>query len=516
MPSKYSVLIWAAVVALRLDGCLSFNLGTNWRPAVGVASAQEVRSKEVDSNLLLSAERLSEVFRSAARALKPSVVTITFSVDVPQRRYNRENGPNELGLPPGIEDALPEEMLQQLRRERRRAQPETDELRELPTERVQMGMGSGVIVSADGYVLTNNHVIAGADQLQVELSDGRLFDASVVGTDELSDVAVLRIDATGLVAARLGDSAAMDVGDWVLAIGSPFGLDQTVTAGIISATNRQTGIISGGYEDFLQTDAAINPGNSGGPLVSLRGEVIGINTAINSRSGTNAGVGFAIPANMAARIMDDLRRDGHVVRGLIGAALEDVSTKNASQLKLPAGVVRGALIAGVSPNEPAERAGLQVGDVVVGVNDSAITSLAQLRNRVALTRPGTTLRIDFFRAGQKQSLDIQVGEMTQEKLAKMVDRTEVPALGLVVEKLTPQIASELGADAPYQGGVLVTELTAGPPLQLGIQPGDVIVQVNGVAIAQPAQLIKELADSREFTLLIRRGNRILQLQSTKP
>ncbi len=213
-------------------------------------------------------------------------------------------------------------------------------------KKIPAGVGSGVIVSSDGYVLTNNHVVEEADELQVELSDGRVFKAEVVGTDSRTDLAVLKINASGLSPARLGNSSKMEVGDWVIAIGSPFGLEQSVTAGIISATNRQTGIIEGGrgYEDFFQTDAAINPGNSGGPLINLRGEVIGINTAINSKTGTNIGIGFAIPSNMAKQVLEDLKGSGRVVRGFMGVGLDTVDSNVAKQYKLPVGVVRGALI----------------------------------------------------------------------------------------------------------------------------------------------------------------------------
>ncbi|MEZ6151351.1 MAG: Do family serine endopeptidase [Pirellulaceae bacterium] len=468
----------------------------------------------VPAELIIGAERLSQVFRATAKQLKPSVVTITSSVEVKVRGRNRAGAIGELELPPGFENFLPPEMLEQLRPNRGNRRADETESRDVPIEKMQSGMGSGIIVTPDGVILTNNHVIADADELQIELSDGRLFSAALVGSDDASDVAVLKIDATGLTPARLGNSAAMEVGDWVLAIGSPFGLDQTVTAGIVSATNRQTGIIPGGYEDFLQTDAAINPGNSGGPLVSLRGEVIGINTAINSRSGTNSGVGFAIPINMAQRIMEDLLRDGRVVRGWLGASLDDVNMRNAAELKLPPGVVRGAVIATVKAGEPAANAGLRSGDVVVAINDAPVASFAQLRNRVALSRPGSQLVFDIYRNGQKQRVDVLIGELSSEKLAAMVERTEIPALGMVVQQLTAPMAEELGADSAT-GGVVVTEIKPGSrAMQLRIRPGDIITSVDDTEIGGPADLSKALDDPDDFTMQIQRGNRVLQLQAT--
>jgi len=473
--------------------------------------AQERVPVASDAELIIGAERLSEAFRLVAKRLKPSVVTITSSIELDPRQL-RGRGLEGLSLPPGLEDLLPEELRRQLPRGGGDTPLDSEGRGNPKMEKVQTGTGSGVIVSSDGFILTNNHVVAQSDTLQVELNDGRIFEAKVIGSDTASDVAVLKVEASGLVAAALGDSADMEVGDWVLAIGSPFGLDQTVTAGIISATHRQTGIIRGGYEDFLQTDAAINPGNSGGPLVSLRGEVIGINTAINSRSGTNAGVGFAIPANMARRIMEDLQREGRVVRGFLGASLDDVTMEKALRLKLPPGVIRGAIITGVSDGEPASRANLQPNDVVVAVNDTAITSLFQLRNMVALSRPGSQMLLDVYRGGNKMQMEVIVGELTPEKLAAMVGRTEIADLGMVVQRLTPQMAEELGADANTEGAVVTEVSPEGEAVQLRLRPGDIIVRINQTNITSPAQLKTVLTDLTEFTLVVQRGNRLLSIR----
>ncbi|RMF38423.1 MAG: PDZ domain-containing protein, partial [Planctomycetota bacterium] len=386
------------------------------------ALAQQIRPAPADdAALIISAERLSQVFRNAAEKLRPSVVTINAMVERPVARggfgFDGEVPEELFGLlPPGLRE--------ELFRRGRAAVPTPEDQRR---EKIRAGIGSGFIVSPDGYVLTNHHVIEQADELQVELHDGRTFRAEVIGADDKSDVAVLKIDATGLTAARLGDSSAVQVGDWVIAIGSPFGLNQTVTAGIISATHREADIISGGYEDFLQTDAAINPGNSGGPLVNLRGEVIGINTAINSRTGTNIGIGFAIPSNMAARVLEDLVTNGRVVRGFIGASLREVRPDEAENLQLPPGYARGVLIERVLQGGPADRSGLAPGDVVIGLGGRPVRSSEHFRNTVAMSRPGEEVLVDVLRDGQTRRIAIAVDELTEEKLDRLSGRRRIDA-----------------------------------------------------------------------------------------
>ncbi|QDV23466.1 Do family serine endopeptidase [Aureliella helgolandensis] len=467
------------------------------------------------------AERLSDAFRAVAKKLRPSVVTITSLVERPTGRARGGiHGLGDMFLAPELRGMLPDELYEELQKRSNprfpRQGPQLEELEsEEEVEKTQAGMGSGVIVSVDGYILTNNHVVEDADELQVDLSDGRSYIAKVVGTDDLSDVAVLKIDATDLVAATMGDSSVIEVGDWVVAIGSPFGLDQTVTAGIISAMNRQTGILGNGYEDFLQTDAAINPGNSGGPLVNLRGEVVGINTAINSRTGSNAGIGFAIPATMASRIMEDLRSSGRVVRGLIAAKLGEVSAKNAAELKLPEGILRGALIAGVLRGGPADRGGLKEGDVVVKVDGRPIASFMQLRNMVAMTRPKTNLKFEFYRDGKLENAQVEVGEWTEEKLSELSGKTTIESLGMTVEPITVEQADRLGADLET-GGVLVTEMErSGRGAELGIRPGDIIIEVNGREVTDAEKLVEELENPEDnFRMIIQRGGQLLMMRSS--
>ena len=486
-------------------------------------SAPNIKASSED--LLIGADRLSEAFRNASRILKPSVVTITTLAEQTPRQMRMERGFGD-GFG-GFDDLepfrnmIPEELLDQLRgaersqRMPRRGQNDDRESEQESVKKVQTGMGSGVIVSNDGYILTNNHVVSRADELQVELSDGRTFNAKVIGTDSKSDVAVLKIDADNLVAARMGDSSAMQVGDWVIAVGSPFGLDQTVTAGIISATNRQASIISNGYEDFLQTDAAINPGNSGGPLVNLRGEVIGINTAINSRTGTNAGVGFAIPANMAVRIMEDLRNNGRVVRGFIGASLAELTAETAKDYGLPNGLFRGAVIQRLLRDGPAERGALQPGDVVTAVDGRPVTSVDALRNMVALSRPGAKLKINIYREGIPMTLPVVVGELTDDKMNELAGRVEVPDLGIAVEKLTPEFAEQVGADPDTQG-VIVTQVDRrGAAARLGLQPGDIIAEVNGEEVRQPQELLSAIEDGNgDLRMIVQRGNQLMMLRSS--
>ncbi len=274
----------------------------------------------------------------------------------------------------------------------------------------QQSLGSGVIVNEDGTILTNNHVVADADQLSVHLADGRRFDAVVVGADPRTEVAVIRIEASGLTPARLGNSDEVNVGQWVMAVGSPFGLEQTVSAGIVSAKGRaNVGVTD--YEDFLQTDAAINPGNSGGPLVNLAGEVIGINTAIASDSGAYQGIGFAIPSNMASGIMERLVHDGQIVRGWLGVWIQPLTEEAASSLDYDGNV--GVLVAGVQRRSPAAKAGIKKGDVLTALNHEAVGEVAAFRAKISGLAPGTQASLTVWRAGETRELTVTIGEMPQ-------------------------------------------------------------------------------------------------------
>lgn len=469
--------------------------------------AQQVAAAQIAEEDLVGAEKLSSAFRSAAKVLRPSVVQINALVAARQqvRRSPMDS--------PFSSDML-EELFGGQINPQRQTQPGSG-------QKVPAGVGSGVIVSSDGYVLTNNHVVEEADELQVELSDGRVFKAEVVGTDPRTDLAVLKINATGLSAAKLGNSSSMEVGDWVIAIGSPFGLEQSVTAGIISATNRQTGIIEGGrgYEDFFQTDAAINPGNSGGPLINLRGEVIGINTAINSKTGTNIGIGFAIPSNMAKHVLEDLKGSGRVVRGFMGVGLDTVDSSVAKQLKLPVGVVRGALISKLAPNGPAARAALKENDVVVSVNGRPVGSREQLINFVAMSRPGTSINLQIYRDGQPQDVKLTVEEQTPEKMSSFPGAKEDKALledwGVLLITMNPQIAKQIGVQESTTGAVIAKLAPQGQAANVHLEVGDIITMVNGEKVTSAGQAKELLANvKRNMTLNVQRGNLLMTISAS--
>ena len=345
-----------------------------------------------------------------------------------------------------------------------------------PRRLEQTGVGSGVIVSADGYVLTNNHVIEGAQSVSVRLNDGRELPGEVIGTDPATDLAVVRVEAAGLVPAVFGDSDLLEVGEWVLAVGSPFGVfDNTVTAGIVSAKGR-AGLATGRderYEDFIQTDAAINPGNSGGPLVNLEGQVVGINSAIASRSGGSVGIGFAIPSTIARTVVDTVIRTGRVQRGWLGVSMTDLTPQRARELGLD--VAAGVLVDEVVDGSPAEKAGLRPGDVVTSFNGRPTPDGRRLRNAIAFTAPGTVAEVDVMRGGKERTVAAEVADLYESRLAA-VGGMSFQELGVGVRTVTPVIARELG----YRGveGVQVVEITPGSPAaDAGLEAGDIIVSV---------------------------------------
>ena len=348
---------------------------------------------------------------------------------------------------------------------------------------VPFGTGSGVIVSADGYILPNNHVVDGAESIPVRLENRRTRKAKIIGTDPKSDLAVIKIDADKLTFARLGDSDVLDVGDWVLAFGSPLGFDQTMTQGIISAKHRQINIIGSNnpglagltYENFLQTDAAINPGNSGGPLVNLKGEVIGINTAIASRTGTYTGLGFAIPSNDARIIMESLIKTGKVVRGYLGVEIRDVSENDAQMEAKALGYEEGTgvLVRGVKPNGPAGMGGLKLNDIIVKLNGKKVESINQLRTEIARTEPKTKVALTVFRRGKLEEISFPVGTQPDTTLADATTGTNPAAPGTVDWE-------DLGITVSASSkGLTITEidpdsLAAGT----GLSKGDVIFNVQ--------------------------------------
>ena len=372
----------------------------------------------------------------------------------------------------------------------------------------QRSLGSGFIIDADGSILTNNHVVENAQKIVVKLSDDQEFEAKVVGRDAKTDIAIIKINAkTALTAASLGDSDRLDVGEWVVAIGNPFGLDSTVTSGIVSAKGRHIG--QGPYDNFIQTDASINPGNSGGPLINLRGEVIGINTAIFSRTGGNMGIGFAIPINLAKELLPQLRGKGKVTRGYLGVLIQKVTPEIAESLGMERGY--GALVANVSKDGPADKAGVKVGDVIVEFDGKEVKDSAELPIIVARTPVDKKVRMKVLRDKKEVALSVAVGELKDEEVVASVP--EKGELGLTVQKLTPQLAENLGLDKT--DGVVVTAVEPGSAAdEAGIRRGDVIVEVDRKPVRGVEEYRKAIAGSRKgrgLLFLVRRGESTLFL-----
>ena len=344
-----------------------------------------------------------------------------------------------------------------------------------PTEH---GLGSGVIVSPDGYILTNNHVVKNASEIRVALNDGRQFTAKVIGTDPQTDVALIKINAENLPALTLTDSSKVEIGDVVLAIGNPFGIGQTVTKGIVSAKDRTTS--GDGDEDFIQTDAAINPGNSGGALVDTDGRLIGINSAILTRSGGNQGIGFAVPSDLCRWVMDSLVKNGHVERGLLGVMIQNLTPDLATAFKLDR--TTGALVGDVSAGGPADKAGLKSGDVITQFNGQTVQDASQLKLRVAETAPGSKVPVVINRNGQDKTFDVTLGNMPENKIAMAnesngVGRKETLA-GVGVTDLDQNTRSELNIPANVQGAVISQVAPDSAAYQAGLRPGEVITELN--------------------------------------
>jgi Do/DeqQ family serine protease len=370
---------------------------------------------------------------------------------------------------------------------------------ELPEPQPQMSAGSGVIVDADkGYVLTNHHVIANATEVMVKLKDRRRFKATLVGSDRGTDIALLRIEATNLTALPFGDSDALRVGDFVVAIGNPFGLGQTVTSGIVSALGR-SGLNIEGYEDFIQTDASINPGNSGGALVNLKGELVGINTAIIGPTGGNVGIGFAVPSNMARAVTDQLARYGEVRRGQVGVMIQDLTPDIARALNIAQS--RGAVITQVQPGSSAEEAGIQAGDVVIELNGRPVRNSSDLRNRIGLVRIGEKVKLTIVRNGKRKTLSMRV--------AAPKEITAGP--GTPMEKLAGAAFQDIQPGMPAYGkveGVQIVEVEASSPAwRHGLREGDIIVGVNRQRVKNADELRRALQTATDVIALnIIRGN----------
>ncbi len=423
--SRLRIVVWGIV------GCLTV-------PIAGLAATQQVPKT--------SGQDLQRQVRGTANKVIPAVVSIASTVMVRDQAFSDE------ALPFGL-------------------------FKEPPTRR-QYGQGSGVIVSPDGYIVTNNHVVADAVDVEVILADRRQYKGRVVATDPKTDVAVVKIQATNLPTAAWGDSSQLAVGDFVLAIGNPLGLSRTVTFGIVSAVGRaDVGVAD--FEDFIQTDAPINPGNSGGALVNIQGELVGINTAIASPTGGSVGVGFAIPSNMARAAMQSLIKTGRVVRGFLGASTQDVSPPLGKIFRLPD--VKGAIVTDVQAKGSAERGGLKRGDVVVRFDGGDVMDSGHLRNLVAQASIGSKHRLDLIRDGKLYQAELVIQEAPRERTKKTqpasTASTVHPLAGVVFDDVTPPLARQM--DLPVSNGVVVTDLEEGSLAEAsGLQPGDVVLELN--------------------------------------
>jgi len=368
----------------------------------------------------------------------------------------------------------------------------------------QRGVGSGFILSNDGYVMTNAHVVDGADELLVTLTDKREFKARVIGFDKRTDVAVVKIEATGLPAVRIGDVGKLKVGEWVMAIGSPFGLDNTVTAGIVSAKQRDTG----DYLPFIQTDVAINPGNSGGPLLNMRGEVVGINSQIYSRSGGFMGISFSIPIDEAMRVADQLRVNGRVIRGRIGVTIAAVTKEVAESIGL--GKPMGALVQGVESGGPAEKAGIEAGDIIVKVDGKAVDKSADLPRIIGATKPGSLSSLQVFRRGATRDLQVTVAEFEADRPTRRA-QAEPGAMGPQAKSALGLTVSELSEaqkrDLKIKGGVRV-EGAEGAAARAGLLEGDVILALDNTEVADVKQFLAVASGAeklRAVSVMVKRG-----------
>jgi serine protease Do len=372
-----------------------------------------------------------------------------------------------------------------------------------PKENFYRSLGSGILISNDGEILTNYHVVRNADTIKVRLADQTEYEARLVGKDDRTDLALIKIRRSGgnLPFARLGTSSHIDVGDWVMAIGNPFGLEHTVTAGIVSAKGRVIG--AGPYDSFIQTDASINPGNSGGPLINAEGEVVGVNSAIFSQSGGNVGIGFAIPIDLAKKVVNQLRKNGRVVRGWLGVRAQEVTPTLASSLSLTRNRQETALVTEVTEKSPAAEAGVKAGDIIVEFNGKPVPKSHEFPALIADTPPGQKVTLRIFRDKKEHVVGIRVGELTDDSDAHQPSETKDAELGLRVQRITPETARRLGLNSVK--GVLVVEVLPGSPAdQVGIEPADVIREVN-------QRQVSSVKDFERATRLGRRGDRILLL-----
>jgi len=483
MVSRKAIWKWgiAAVIPVAMAVYYTFAL-PGASKAEPRSTAQTTEQQSTDAPLvsgLPDFTRLVEKFG-------PSVVNVSVTSTVSPSQAQADQSPI-----PGLPENSPFEDF--FRRFGPQMQPQAQ-------EPVRHGQGSGFIISSDGLILTNAHVVSGADEIKVKLVDRREFDAKLVGLDEQTDVAVLRINATGLQPVKFGNAKDLKVGEWVVAIGSPFGFENTVTSGIVSGKSRS--LPDGTYVPFIQTDVAVNPGNSGGPLFNMRGEVVGINSQIFSRTGGYMGLSFAIPIDVALNVKDQIIATGTVTRGRIGVQIQDLDQSLAQSFGLPKS--EGALISKVEPNGPADKAGLRSGDVIIAVDGQPIGQMTELPSAIAAKKPGSTVALGVWRGGKQQEIDVKVGAFTSGEVASAQPEAqpETGKLGLAVRDLTPEEEQQLNGEH----GVFI-ERAEGPAAEAGLRRGDVILAVGSTPVTSAKQLV-ELSKHTDKTvaLLIQRDN----------
>jgi serine protease Do len=462
--------------------------------ALGQAARQETLSLRVDPEPLAQDLKQRTSFAPVVAKVAPSVVNVYST------RTVRDRGP----VFPFFNDPF-------LRRFFGGEGEERQQQQQQPRPRTQQGLGSGVIVSEDGYIITNSHVVDGATDIRVALADGQEYNATIIGTDPATDIAVLRVEATGLPAITWADSATIEVGDTVLAIGNPFGVGQTVTSGIVSAVGRGGfGIVD--YEDFIQTDASINPGNSGGALTDVTGRLIGINMAIISRTGGAQGVGFAVPTNIARFTLEQIVQHGRVVRGYLGVYVQPLTPELARMFKV--GEQRGALVASVNPRSPAARAGIQEGDIITEFHGREITDSRQLRLMVAQTPPNTQAEVTVVRDGREEDLMVRLGELQGEEVAQARGGAEPQAQagrtgfleGLELTEIDNTTRRQL-ALPPNVQGLIITSVEPGSPAErAGLRPRDIITEIN-------RQPVNSIEDARAIRREMRGQSLLLRVQN---